>query len=126
MASTLTIRKFDDTLKARLRLQAAQHGQSMEQEARDILRRALHPPAEAGLAQRIQARFAGLGADELPVPPRRPARLPTAATAVAAHESAPPAYPDERSAAEARRRERDGPAGLADGSAPSGPADARP
>lgn len=94
MSNTLTIRNLDDGLKARLRLQAAQHGHSMEQEVREILGRALQPAADAGLAQRIQARFAGLDADALPIPARRPARLPDVPDAMASamHEPAAPAY----------------------------------
>ena len=38
--ASLTIRKLDDGLKKRLRLRAAQHGRSMEDEARTILREA--------------------------------------------------------------------------------------
>lgn len=34
----LTIRNIDDALKARLRLCAARHGRSMEEEVRQILR----------------------------------------------------------------------------------------
>ena len=75
--ASLTIRNFDDELKTLLRLQAARHGCSMEQEARDILRRAVSTDApEAGFAQRICQRFAALGGDELPIPKRRAARLP--------------------------------------------------
>ena len=75
--ASLTIRNFDDELKTLLRLQAARHGWSMEQEAREILRRAVSPPAlEAGFAQRIGQRFAALDVDELPIPQRRAARLP--------------------------------------------------
>jgi len=37
----MTIRKIDDQLKIRLRVRAAANGHSMEEEARDILRRAL-------------------------------------------------------------------------------------
>lgn len=103
MAGTLTIRNLDEALKARLRLQAARRGHSMEQEARDILRRALLPPSdEPGLAQRIRSRFAGLGGEELPIPARRPARQPDVASAVslgtspAVHE---PSSPDYRVAA---------------------------
>jgi len=33
----ITIRNLDDSLKSRLRVQAAVHGRSMEHEARDIL-----------------------------------------------------------------------------------------
>lgn len=102
MSSTLTIRNLDDALKARLRLQAAQHGHSMEQEVREILGRALQPAADAGLAQRIRARFAGLDADALPIPARRPVRLPDfpdgsddtpgRVTALAVHAPAAPPY----------------------------------
>lgn len=35
--ATMTIRNIDDQPKARLRIQAATHGRSMEDEARDIL-----------------------------------------------------------------------------------------
>ena len=38
--STLTVRNIDDDLKQRLRLEAARHGHSMEEEVRRILRRA--------------------------------------------------------------------------------------
>ena len=41
----MTIRTFDDRLTQRLRIQAARHGRSMEDEARDILRSNL--PVEA-------------------------------------------------------------------------------
>jgi plasmid stability protein len=37
----MTIRNLDDGLKKRLRIRAAAHGRSMEDEARDILRAAL-------------------------------------------------------------------------------------
>ena len=39
--ATLTIRNFDDALKERLRIRAAEHGHSMEAEARRILQLAL-------------------------------------------------------------------------------------
>lgn len=75
--ASLTIRNLDEQLKTLLRLQAAQHGCSMEQEVRDILSRAVQePPAGDNFAQRIHQRFAALQLDELPVPPRRAARLP--------------------------------------------------
>ena len=38
--ASLTIRQLDDETKARLRLQAARNGRSMEDEARTILRQA--------------------------------------------------------------------------------------
>ena len=75
--ASLTIRNFDDQLKTLLRLQAARHGCSMEQEARDILRSAVQEqPAGVGFAQKICQRFAGLNADDLVLPKRRVARLP--------------------------------------------------
>jgi plasmid stability protein len=75
--ANLTIRSLDDDLKTRLRLQAAQNGHSMEQEVRDILARAVRgESASAGFAERVRARFAGLDADDLPIPARRAARLP--------------------------------------------------
>ena len=42
--ASITIRNFDDELKQLLRVRAAKHGNSMEQEARDILRTALEKP----------------------------------------------------------------------------------
>lgn len=42
--ATLTIRDFDDELKAALRVRAAEHGRSMESEVREILRTALERP----------------------------------------------------------------------------------
>ncbi|MBS4097481.1 MAG: plasmid stabilization protein [Sulfuricella sp.] len=76
--ASLTIRNLDEELKSRLRLQAARHGCSMEQEARWILSQAVMPTANpTAFAQRIQQRFAGLDADNLPLPERRPARIPS-------------------------------------------------
>ena len=70
--STLTIRNLPDELKIRLRLEAAAHGHSMEEEVRAILRRALtaKPNAKVPLGQRIHARFAELGG-AIPEPPAR-------------------------------------------------------
>ena len=39
--ATLTIRNVDEDLKATLRIRAAMHGHSMEEELRSILRQAL-------------------------------------------------------------------------------------
>jgi len=72
--ATLTIRNLDDSTKAQLRLQAARHGRSMEEEARAILRQAVAgappQPAMAGVGHRIQAHFARLGGVELELPDR--------------------------------------------------------
>lgn len=75
----LTIRNLDPSLKERLRVRAAQHGHSMEAEARDILRTTLTQAAQAperNLYDRIRARFAPLGGVDLDLPPREPARDP--------------------------------------------------
>jgi plasmid stability protein len=42
--ATLTIRNLEDSTKSQLRLQAARHGRSMEEEARVILRQAVRGP----------------------------------------------------------------------------------
>lgn len=72
--ASLTIRNLDDFTKAQLRLQAARHGRSMEEEARTILRQAVTPTADGadgrGLGTRIQAHFAALGGVELDLPTR--------------------------------------------------------
>ncbi|MDB5481983.1 MAG: hypothetical protein JWO83_3036 [Caulobacteraceae bacterium] len=76
--ASITIRNLDDSLKTRLRVRAAVHGRSMEEEARDILRSSLarEPTAPGNLAAAIRARFAPLGGVELPLPPREPMREP--------------------------------------------------
>lgn len=72
--ATLTIRNLDDDLKSALRMQAARHGQSMEEEVRSILRQALSRPNLAtGLGQRLTNRFR-IVASELAIPPRSSAR----------------------------------------------------
>lgn len=76
--AVLTIRNLEDTVKARLRIRAARHGRSMEDEVRQILRAAVAVPSgsTSNLATRISARFAALGGVELELPPREPAREP--------------------------------------------------
>ncbi len=76
--ASITIRNVDEALKSRLRIQAAMHGRSMEDEARDILRSALsrEPTRQGGLAAAIRARFGPLGGVELPVVAREPMREP--------------------------------------------------
>jgi plasmid stability protein len=65
--ATLTIRQLDEKTKTRLRVRAAHHGRSMEEEAREILRSALTASSavEANLAQVIRRRFAAFGGLEL-------------------------------------------------------------
>lgn len=75
--ASITIRNLNDDLKRRLRVRAAQHGRSMEEEARDILRLAVgEPDPRPNLAASIRSRFAPLGGVELDVPTREPMRDP--------------------------------------------------
>src|SRR6202007_2714922 len=78
--SSITIRNLDPAVKERLRIRAAQHGHSMESEARSILQSALKEPERLparNLYERIRARFEPLGgADDLELPPRLPGRDP--------------------------------------------------
>lgn len=67
--ATLTIRGLDSVTHARLRVEAARHGRSMEAEVRAILRDRLatSDDEQRGLGSRIHARVHGLGTDlELP------------------------------------------------------------
>ena len=76
--ASITIRNLDDSLKSRLRVQAAVHGRSMEDEARDILRSSLdqelQEPKNLGTA--IHALFKPFGGFDLPEVPREPMREP--------------------------------------------------
>lgn len=74
--ATLTIRNLDDNLKAKLRVEAAKHGRSMEEHARIILRQALEKP-QRGLGSRIHSRVAVIGGAEIDIPSRQ--ELPRAA-----------------------------------------------
>jgi plasmid stability protein len=77
--SSITIRNLDPAIKERLRIRAAKHGHSVEEEARRILQGALNEVVRApgrGPHERIHARFAAAGGVELELPPREPAREP--------------------------------------------------
>ncbi len=76
--TSVTIRNIDDQLKTRLRIQAAMHGRSMEDEARDILRVALskQPTRARTLVEAIRARIEPLGGVELDLPPREAIHAP--------------------------------------------------
>ena len=78
--ASITIRNLDPGLKARLRVRAARHGRSMEDEVRDILRAALADPSgePLDLAGAIRRRFARLGGVDLPAIEREPHREPPA------------------------------------------------
>ena len=65
--ASITIRNLDDDVKARLRVTAARHGCSMEEEARRILHTALVvAEAEKGLGKRIHEIWAEVGGWEMP------------------------------------------------------------
>lgn len=68
---TLTIRNLDDGLKARLRLRAAQHGHSMEEEARVILRQAVGGTSGAALWALSRDLFANEHGVDLNLPLRK-------------------------------------------------------
>lgn len=75
--ASITIRNLDDSLKRRLRIRAAEHGRSMEEEAREILRRAIGETAvPKNLGRVIHRRFAAIGGVELELPERGPMREP--------------------------------------------------
>lgn len=70
--ASITIRNLDDGLKAQLRVVAASHGRSMEEELRVIIRQALsHQEKRGGLGSRIHARFAAVGGVDLLEPERK-------------------------------------------------------
>jgi plasmid stability protein len=77
---TLTIRQLDDSVKAKLRVRAAEHGKSMEEEAREILRQAVAAPAAAETGadwvSRIRERLKPFGGVDLELPPHLPPRKP--------------------------------------------------
>ena len=73
---SITVRNIEDEVKQRLRVRAAEHGRSMEEEARNILRAALgweETPAK-GLGTAIHELFKPFGGVELDIPPRAPMR----------------------------------------------------
>ncbi len=76
--ASITIRDLDERTKARLRLRAAHHRRSMEEEARKILRAALaeQPTTARNLAEAIRQRFRPLGGVDLRLPAREPMREP--------------------------------------------------
>jgi antitoxin FitA len=62
----LLVRNLDEDVKARLRVLAAEHGRSMEEEVRAILRQAVIPSVQptGGLGTEIAALFKGIGLHE--------------------------------------------------------------
>ncbi len=76
--ASITIRRLGQSTKMRLRLRAAKHGRSMEEEVREILKQALAAESSgpSNLVQSIRRRFSAFGGVELPNLPREPMRPP--------------------------------------------------
>ncbi|MDB5868673.1 MAG: hypothetical protein JWP96_1005 [Polaromonas sp.] len=76
--SSITVRNLDEAVKNSLRIRAARHGWSMEQEVRQILQQAVAPEQIEAItfAERVNRRFAGLEVESLPIPARQIARTP--------------------------------------------------
>lgn len=75
--ASITVRNLDGEVKSRLRTRAAEHGRSMEEEVRVILRQAVDlEPEPENLASFIHDCFAPFGGVELELPPREPMREP--------------------------------------------------
>lgn len=76
--ASITIRNLDDDVRTRLRVRAAEHSRSMEEEVRIILREAVRDGRSGprDLAEFTRACFAHLGGVELELPPRGPMREP--------------------------------------------------
>jgi antitoxin FitA len=76
--ASITIRRLEDATKERLRVRASQHGRSMEEEAREIIKVAVTGKGSSGrnLAESIRRRFAAFGGVKLAELPRDPMRRP--------------------------------------------------
>jgi plasmid stability protein len=74
--SSLTVRNLDESVKNSLRMRAARHGWSMEQEVRQILQKVVAPEqtAEVSFSERINSRFSKLHVQPLPIPARQLSR----------------------------------------------------
>ena len=74
--ASITVRNIDDGLKRLLRIRAAENGNSMEQEVRDILRATLEeqPVPDRNLGTALHELFKPFGDVDLEIPPREPMR----------------------------------------------------
>jgi len=72
--ASITIRQLPESTKRKLKIRAAQHGRSMEQEAREILQAELAktPKPPQDLLKAIREIFEPLGGVDLEIPPREP------------------------------------------------------
>lgn len=77
--ASITIRNLPSAVKESLRRRAAEHGHSMEAEARVILQTALERPRKPTTLTRIMRELFGPeNGVELELPPREPGRAPPA------------------------------------------------
>ena len=76
--ASITVRNLEEDLKRRLRIRAARNGNSMEQEARNILKAALQREHLTGadLVKALRTAVEPLGGVDLELPPRGPMREP--------------------------------------------------
>jgi plasmid stability protein len=78
--ASITIRNLDDETKRRLRVRAAENGRSMEEEARDVLRKSVALPASSGKQETlwsiVREIVEPIGGVDLEIPPRTPPRDP--------------------------------------------------
>ncbi|HWS76169.1 MAG TPA: plasmid stabilization protein, partial [Quisquiliibacterium sp.] len=75
--ASITIRNLEDDIDQRLRARAAEHGRSMEEEAREILRWVLTKDSQPrDLAAAIRGRVARSACADLDLPVRDPMREP--------------------------------------------------
>jgi antitoxin FitA len=76
--ASIVIRRLDDSVKAKLRMRAASHGRSMEEEAREILSAGVREKEKprVNFAQSIRRHIEPLGGVELVTPQRQAMRQP--------------------------------------------------
>jgi antitoxin FitA len=75
--TSITIRRLDPALKRRLRVRAAAHGRSMEEEAREILKASLAGGGAArNWVEAARKRFAAAGYVDLDLPTWEPVGEP--------------------------------------------------
>lgn len=75
--ASITIRNLGGDVKTRLRVRAAEHRRSMEEEARSILRDAVgRKPSSRSLADILRSHFGPVKGVDLALPPHEPGRKP--------------------------------------------------
>ena len=75
--ASITIRNLDDDIRTRLLVRAAGNGRSMEEEVRQILRKAVgRAESTRDLTSIIRSHFGPENGVDLELPPRGPAREP--------------------------------------------------